>query len=302
MQNTILTVIVTYNAMKWIERCLNSLRESTITPDMFIVDNGSTDGTQSYIREHYPEIMFHQSKENLGFGRANNMGLQYALDHDYDYVYLLNQDAWVMPETLENLIAFSKSQPGYGILGPFQMNDCQNHIDKHFIVHTLAWQSNPDIMNDLYNQQLKEVYPVKEVMAAHWLMTKECIRKVGGFSPSFYHYGEDCNYIDRVHYWGLKVGVVPSLHVVHDREWREDSPSKMMFMGYSSCIRLLSNPQEQVWRAWLKVLLTETRQAIVFRSLRPFRYLMKLIVDSRRVLKIKKASIDRECAFLTLQV
>ena len=81
----LLVIIVTYNAMQWAERCFSSLRNSIVRPDVFVVDNGSTDGTQIFVKEHYPDVMFHQSEENLGFGNANNMGLQHALDYNYDY-------------------------------------------------------------------------------------------------------------------------------------------------------------------------------------------------------------------------
>ena len=50
-----LVIIVTYNAMKWIDRCLGSVQSSLVGTDTFVVDNGSTDGTQEYINEHYPK-------------------------------------------------------------------------------------------------------------------------------------------------------------------------------------------------------------------------------------------------------
>ena len=145
MKSNILVVIVTYNAMQWAERCFSSLKSSSLRPDVYVVDNGSTDGTQSYIQEHYPEVMFHQSAENLGFGKANNMGLQYALDYNYDYVYLLNQDAWVMEDTFEKLVNLSKQYPDYGILSPFQMNSDLIHIDSGFISSTCSYSSNSEI-------------------------------------------------------------------------------------------------------------------------------------------------------------
>ena len=213
MNHKLLVVIVTFNAMRW----MSSLKASSIPVDVFVVDNGSTDGTQQYIQEHFPEVMFHQSNENLGFGKANNIGMKYGLDHSYDYVYLLNQDAWVMKDTFERLITFSLRYPEYGILSPFQMNADLVHIDKNFVRNVCAWKSNPDIMNDMYNEQVKEVYEVRGVMAAHWLITKRCLQQVGGFSPSFPHYGEDDNYYMRAQFWGLKVGIIPSLRVAHDR-------------------------------------------------------------------------------------
>ena len=96
----ILTIIVTYNGMRWAQRCLQSLRDSEVHTDIYVIDNGSTDGTQAFIREHFPEAVMVQNARNEGFGRANNRGLRYALEHGYDYVYLLNEDAWIMPSTL----------------------------------------------------------------------------------------------------------------------------------------------------------------------------------------------------------
>ena len=51
----ILTIIVTYNGMRWAQRCLQSLRDSEVHTDIYVIDNGSTDGTQAFIREHFPE-------------------------------------------------------------------------------------------------------------------------------------------------------------------------------------------------------------------------------------------------------
>lgn len=287
-----LVIIVTYNAIQWAERCFNSLRKSTVKPDVYVVDNGSTDGTQGFIKELYPEVMFHQSEENLGFGKANNLGLQYALDYNYDYVYLLNQDAWVMPETFERLASLSKQYPEYGILSPFQMNADMIHIDRNFVANVLLWDSNPNILNDMYNQQLCDVYPVKGVMAAHWFMPIETVRKVGGFSPSFPHYGEDDNYIDRVHYYDMKVGVVPSLRVVHDRGWREDTIKKKIHIIYTSSIRALSNPLMNKKKAIAKVCYMSLMGAWAYRSLRPLCNAMKIFLHSGTILRNRMMSID----------
>lgn len=293
----ILVVIVTYNAMQWSERCLNSLHKSKVKPDVFVVDNGSSDGTQAYIKEHYPEVLFLQSKENIGFGRANNLGLQYALDNGYDYVYLLNQDAWVMPDTFNRLIALYEQYPEYGILSPFQMNN-DMRIDRNFIANVMEWKSNPEICSDLYTQQLKDIYPVLGVMAAHWFLPISTIKKVGGFSPTFTHYAEDDNYIDRVHFWGMKIGIVPSLRVVHDRGWREDSDNKLMYFGYTNSLRFLSNPLMGRKKSFAKVLEICIRNVILFKSIKPIYYMFRIMFLSFDIFKNKKKSMSEVCAFL----
>lgn len=290
----LLVVIVTYNAMQWAERCFSSLKNSTVPPDIFVVDNGSTDGTQAFIKAHYPEVMFHQSEENLGFGKANNMGLQYALDHNYDYVYLLNQDAWVMDDTFERLIDISKKHPEYGILSPFQMNADMQHIDRNFVANVLAWKSNPNIVNDMYNQKLGEVYPVSGVMAAHWFMPIKTIRNVGGFSPSFPHYGEDDNYIDRLHFWGLIVGVIPSLKVVHDRGGREDAPSKRIYMGYISALLYFSSTRFSLKHATFMALYTNMRLIFEYRSIQPINNIFKVFVHLHEIRNNRKKSMIKE--------
>ena len=100
----ILTIVVTFNGMKWIGRCLGSVRASAVPSDIMVVDNGSDDGTPERVQENFPEAILTRNRENLGFGAANNLGIRFALDHDYRYVYLLNQDAWVFPETFGTLL------------------------------------------------------------------------------------------------------------------------------------------------------------------------------------------------------
>ena len=87
----ILVIIVTYNAMKWADRCFGSLRDSRQPVDVFVVDNGSADGTAEHIRNHYPEVMLHCAGENNGFGKANNIGLEYALANYPKALFLIEK-------------------------------------------------------------------------------------------------------------------------------------------------------------------------------------------------------------------
>ena len=103
MAHSILTIVVTYNAMQWVDRCLSSIRNSSLNSDALVIDNCSTDGTADYVRERYPWVELVCSSGNQGFGAANNLGLRLALERKYDFVYLLNQDAWRKKDTLGNL-------------------------------------------------------------------------------------------------------------------------------------------------------------------------------------------------------
>ena len=293
----VLAVIITYNGMAWIKRCLNSLITSSLIPDIFVVDNGSNDGTQLYIQENYPQIHFTQNKTNLGFGKANNIGLQYALDHGYDYVYLMNQDAWVQNDSIEKIIAVSKLHTEYGILSPFQMTSDLITIDKNFSTYVCSYQSNPNILSDFYNNSPKMVYPVPSVMAAHWLITRDCLRKVGGFSPSFPHYGEDLNYTRRAMFHSFKIGIVPSIRTVHDRATRTTSP-KPEYMSYINAIDILSNPSDK-GGSIIKQSLRLLHNCYAHTSFRPILYSIRLIMSFSSIKKNKNISKLNRCAFLT---
>lgn len=294
----ILVIIVTYNAMQWVERCLGSVRGSIAKAETFIVDNGSTDGTQEYIKKQYPEVLFHQSSENLGFGRANNLGLQYALDNKYDYVYLLNQDAWIYPETLERLIELSKEYPEYGIISPFQMSADVCSIDKAFFERFRSWDNCQSITEDFYNDKEGKVYEVKSVMAAHWFLTRQCIEIVGGFSPTFPHYGEDDNFSDRARYKGMKVGVVPSLRVVHDRKYRKADNKKKMYLLYTDGLYRLSNPYLPFIKTFWKFCYSSCITAIKEKSFIPIKNIWRLSSRLKSIKENKRLSMINNCAFL----
>lgn len=278
----ILVVVVTYNAMPWAKRCFDSLVSSNIGLDVFVVDNGSSDGSQQFICNTYPDIIFRQSETNLGFGRANNIGLEYAIVHGYDYVYLLNQDAWVFCETIEKMIECHKINPEYGILSPMQLCAEANCFDKNFRNHTCM--SLNLLTEDLYFGRPQEIYPVKFVMAAHWLISVDCLKKVGGFSPTFQQYGEDDNYIDRVHYHGMKIGIVPSAKAVHDRQYREQSREQFLFHHfYKYYLVLFSQPRKVLVSEWVKMIYSNIFSAFKYKSFRLIQYTVQLIKDSRQI-------------------
>lgn len=115
----ILVIIVSYNFERWIDRCLNSLRQSEQQADVVVIDNASQDRTVSLIESRYPEVRLIKSKENLGFGRANNIGMKIALKEGYDAVFLLNQDAWIDAKVLGERSELSRSHPATAFSLPY---------------------------------------------------------------------------------------------------------------------------------------------------------------------------------------
>ena len=240
MSNSILTIIVTYNGMKWIDKCIQSVLSSSTHSDIFIIDNASTDNTPDYIAANYPSVHLIRSQKNLGFGQANNIGLQYALDYNYDYVYLLNQDAWVKKDTFDIMISTQKKYPEYGVLSPIQLDGDESAFDFGFGEEISLWNKESKVCEDLFFNRAKEVVPFPMLMAAHWLISRKCLINVGGFSPAFYHYGEDNNYANRVWKKGYKLGVSMNATAIHDRKNRFESDEKKIYREFCKKIVQIS--------------------------------------------------------------
>lgn len=240
----VLVIIVTFNALKWIGRCLKSLEKSTLRSDVVVIDNGSTDGTLPLIRTDYPGTRIIETGENLGFGAANNIGLRLALDGGYQFAYLLNQDAWLEKDTLEKLVAAHK--PEWGILSPVQL-DARGRRDKQF--DKKCGRYVDAALSGYHNERL--VVEVPFVMAAHWLVSRKAIETVGGFSPAFRQYGEDDNWIHRLHWHKLLCGVVPAASAVHDRAGRRLPREKKMQLKCIATIVKVSDPNRS-WD-WMRV-------------------------------------------------
>ncbi|MEI6752101.1 MAG: glycosyltransferase family 2 protein [Paludibacter sp.] len=216
----VLAVIVTYNGLKWYDSCFSSLRASNIPVDIFVIDNASSDDTLGYIKTNFPQIILIESPINLGFGQANNKGMRYALENGYDFVFLLNQDAWIEPNTIEVLVSLSSKNIDYGILSPMHLVASKDKFENEFSNFIIPPYSTKDFLNNLYVQPLNDIYPTQFVNAAAWLISMNCLETIGGFDPIFFHYEEDMNFTHRVIYHGFQIGFCPGVTICHDCENR----------------------------------------------------------------------------------
>lgn len=216
----IFVIIVTYNGQQWYKRCFDSLNASQMPVNIIVVDNSPDRETVDFIKENYPQIHLIKPAENLMFGRGNNVGIKYALQNGADYVFLLNQDAWLIDgDTVGELVRIAKENPQYGIISPVHLNRKENKIEKLLLRRLFDYQTtDKKLFDDLYFGRLKDVYHTKYVNAAAWFIRRKTLETVGAFDPIFSHYGEDDNYLNRMFYNGLQLGICPRLRIVHDND------------------------------------------------------------------------------------
>ncbi len=207
-------VVVTYNGLRWIDKCLSSLTSSTVPICSIIVDNGSTDGTKEYIAQHHKDALLLCQEKNLGFGQANNIGIRYALEHDATHVLLLNQDAWIAPDMIEKMMPYIDED---SLVSPIHMTGEGDRLDRNFCKNALMKSPELERLQNNWAVGVTDRYYTNEINAACWLLPRKILEGIGGFNPLFFHYAEDIDYLQRLHYHQKGVYFVPDARVYHDR-------------------------------------------------------------------------------------
>ena len=189
------------------DKNIQSLLNSSYPVKIIVADNCSTDNTVAVV-EKYHEVTLLKMTSNLGFGKANNIGIKEALEKDADFVFLLNQDAWVFNDTVGNLIRVMEKDAGIGLASPMHYIADEKTLDSNFKKY---------LERGVPVQNLQGLTQVTFVNAAAWMLSRECVEKTGYFEPLFGHYGEDRNYCDRVLYHGFTIAITEDSKIVHDR-------------------------------------------------------------------------------------
>ena len=213
-------VVVTYNALPWVERCLESVRgEETV-----VVDNGSTDGTVAVVRERFPEVTVVE-QENLGLAAGWNAGLARTSGR---YVLILNADAWLTEGSLARLVAFADTRPDAAVVGPRLVNPdgtLQRSVrgvptlwrlaTEYLFLRKLA--PGTRLLNAFYAGGFAhdEVREVEVVMGACMLVRREAVEEVGGLDEAFFLFSEETDWCHRFRQAGWKVLFYPGAESVH---------------------------------------------------------------------------------------
>lgn len=292
----ILVIIVSYNFERWMDKCLGSLHASSMPVDVVVIDNASSDNTVSRIRNEYPWVHLIANKDNLGFGKANNIGLSLALSLSYKAVFLLNQDAWIEADVIKLLHQISEANPTYGILSPKHMTGKGDKLDPGFAhyIHqsALSATDNTPIATPFIN-------------AAIWYLPTEVVKAVGGFSPLFYHYGEDKDYVNRLHFHGYKVGYIDTIRGYHDREYRPVTREKYLRTEFVYHLSEYANPHRSMWGGFAYSVLAGIKKSCLSLcrgkfadALAYLKISLRLLCKSREVLRVRKQINTKQPNFL----
>ena len=215
-------VVVTYDALPWIENCLDSLAGV----ETVVVDNGSGDGTVPFVRERYPDVRLVES-ENRGLGAGWNLGTRETAS---TYVLLLNADAWMTEGALDRLVAFAETQPRAAVVGPRLRNPdgtLQRSVRGYPTIWRLATEylflrklaPRSSALNAFYAGGFDhdEVRSVEVVMGACMLLRREAVDEVGECDEDYFLFSEETDWCFRFREAGWDVLFFPGAECVHVR-------------------------------------------------------------------------------------
>ena len=219
-------LIVNWNSKDYLRRCLGTIRSTCnhLCLQIVVVDGGSFDGCGDMLNAEFPEVEFLQSPENVGFGRSNNLGFNLITGQT---LLLLNPDTELKGQAVSALLEQLERLPQAGILGP-RLLKTDGSLQTS-CVRALPTPLNRALDSDLIRRLLPrstlwgtaDAYTsavpveVEAVSGACMLMRSHIFRRVGGFTPEFFMYGEDMDLCNKVRRTGLKIYHVPNAEVTH---------------------------------------------------------------------------------------
>ena len=219
-QPDVSVVVVTFDALPWVERCLESVRGH----EVIVVDHGSSDGTLELVRGRFPEVRVVE-QENRGMGGGNNAGMRVATGR---YAFLLNSDAWVVGDGVERLVAFADAHPEAAVLGP-RLSNTDGTVQRSARAEPTVWRLATEyagvrklapgsaLLNPLYlgGFDHASVREVDWLSGAALLVRRTAAGEVGLFDESFFMFSEEVDWMTRFRRAGWKVLFYPQAEVVH---------------------------------------------------------------------------------------
>jgi len=230
-------VIVSYNVRYFLELCLQSVIKATskITAEIIVVDNNSTDDTCTVISEKYPEVNLIKNPKNLGFAKANNLGVSKSKG---DYILILNPDTVVAEDTFVNCLTFAKTQNNLGALGVKLIDGTGSFLPESKRNFPTPWVTFYKMMglqskkHAYYATQISEkgLGKVAVLVGAFMFIKKSTYLTVNGFDEDYFMYGEDIDLCYKLTKAGFENYYLGSETIIHFKG--ESTQKDVKYLNY----------------------------------------------------------------------
>lgn len=208
-------IILNYNVRYFLEQCVLSVQSAiqNLDAEIIVVDNNSQDDSCKMMKERFPDVVLVENKENSGFPKGNNIGVEIAKG---EYICILNPDTVVAEDTFEKILAFAKTKTDLGIVGCKLIDGTGNFLPESkrgiptpFVAFTKIfslYKIFPSIKSfcNYYASHINEnqTGKVEILVGAFMVMKKGTYQEVGGFDEDCFMYSDDID----LSYMVLKTG------------------------------------------------------------------------------------------------
>lgn len=235
MNKKISGCIVTFNNMRTIGKALDSLLSNTACDfHLFVVDNGSTDGTVDFIKENYPSVTLIESGKNIGFGQGHNLIID-RLDSDYHAI--INPDVIIRDDIISNMADYLEEHKDIGMLSPeirfpdgrLQILGKKLPLPKYLIASRLRGSEPGKVLSEyaMLDKDLTQPHDIQNATGCFMFIRTQLFRSLGGFDDRYFMYFEDCDLTRKVN--GVsRVIYYPGATVYH--EWGRESKKDLHLM------------------------------------------------------------------------
>jgi len=232
---SVAVLVVNWNGRYHLEDCLPSLLGSRFQPfEATVLDNGSTDGSQAWLREAYPQVNLIELGHNRGFAAANNVGMRAALANGAQYVVLLNNDTRVDPEWLSALVEAAESSPDAAICAARQRTwEGQHELHFRFIPEWAEAQVEQRPLSIAGGPR-----PTPFASGCAMLLRYTALRQIGLFDERYFAGVEDVDLTLRAWIVGYQALEVPQ-SVVYHKLGGSSQAGKRMYWGYRNQLTTL---------------------------------------------------------------
>jgi GT2 family glycosyltransferase len=208
-------VVVSWNAKRYVQECLTSLARQTLSIpiEIIVVDNASSDGTPEMVRQTFPGVVLIENRSNLGFAKANNIGIRNATG---TYISLINSDVYVPPECLQTIYEYMEQNPAVGVVGPGMLRP-DGQIGRSYMRFPTVWNClcNALCLNKVFKGSLlfgswlmsdfKGGTSDVDVLNGWFLVVRrQALDDAGPLDERFFMYGEDIDWSYRFKHAGWR--------------------------------------------------------------------------------------------------
>jgi GT2 family glycosyltransferase len=217
---TVSAVVLNWNGRKTVLQTIAALFRSDYPfEEIILVDNASTDGSVDAVREAFPRVIVLPQRHNLGLSEGRNVGIRRAVTSGVNYIFTVDNDIDIYPNTIGELVRVGEERPDVGIIGVIMYFKDDPTLIQNVGAHIRFRQNINLPIGWLHRDRGQFTQPIEVDMVGGGAMLtrREVFDQVGYFDAGYLGYGlEDTDFCMRVRLAGWLVVCNPRAKILHD--------------------------------------------------------------------------------------